>query len=262
MGNSYDTLTIQQEKGDIQVKKTLDSSSYVPLYQQLKEFIIEKIEGNIWKPGDKIYSENQLFEKFDVSRNTAKKAIEDLVQEGVLYRVQGKGTFVSQPKIEQSLSAFYSFSQVLREKGLKPKDVVLAVKTTDATHKVANALKINKGDKVICLQRLRYANEEPIILESSYFPKHIIQDEEKLKMVGETPLYDILYAEFNLVINSAKETFEPILIREEEEVHLGVNRGSPALLLERIAYNQAKQPVEFCKSIVRGDRCKFYTELI
>lgn len=89
-----------------------------------------------------------------------------------------------------------------------------------------------------------------------------IDDISKFEQVGDSALYDILREEFNIVVTSAKETFEPILIREEEEKHLEVKEGSPALLLERIAYDTAKQPVEFCKSIVRGDRCKFYTELI
>ncbi|MBY7142863.1 GntR family transcriptional regulator [Virgibacillus sp. NKC19-3] len=243
-------------------KFQLDTSIFVPLYQQLKEHIIEKIDKKIWKPGDKIYSENQLYEMFAVSRNTAKRAIEDLVQEGILYRIQGKGTFVSLPKIEQSLSAFYSFSEVLSKKGLKPKDVVLGIKVIEASHQVAKALRIEKGEQVVMLQRIRYANDEPIILESSYLPKILINNEEKLKFVACTPLYNILNNNFNISVNSAKETFEPTLIREEEKFHLEVEVGSPALLLERIAYDPSKKPVEFCKSIVRGDRCKFYTELV
>ena len=99
----------------------LDPTSFVPLYQQLKDIIIERIDNNTWNPGDKIYSEQQLSDLFTVSRNTSKRAIEDLVQDGVLYRIQGKGTFLSYPKIEQSLSAFYSFSQVLKDKGLNQK---------------------------------------------------------------------------------------------------------------------------------------------
>lgn len=240
----------------------LDVTSFVPLYQQLKEILIENIDKGIWHPGDKVYSEQQLCEQYKVSRNTAKKAIEDLVQEGILYRIQGKGTFLSHPKIEQSLSAFYSFSQVLKEKGLKPKDIILRIQVENATHQIAKALQINKGEEVIMLQRLRCANEEPIILESSYFPKTKIEDIDQLSLVGEMPLYDILRTSFGIIVNSAKETFEPILVREEEEKYLDVKLGSPALLLERTAYDSSKQPVEFCKSIVRGDRCKFYTELI
>lgn len=242
--------------------KKLDTTSFVPLYQQLKDLMVENIEKGIWQPGDKVYSEQQLTEKFEVSRNTAKKAIEDLVQEEILYRIQGKGTFLSHPKIEQSLSAFYSFSQVLREKGLNPKDIMLKIEVEKATHKVSKALQIAKDEEVIMLKRLRCAGEDPIILEYSYFPKSIIPDVEKLSLVGETPLYEVLSAEFGVIVNAAKETFEPILIREAEQDYLPVELGSPALLLERTAYDSSRKPVEFCRSIVRGDRCKFYTELI
>lgn len=240
----------------------LDPSSYEPLYQQLKGFIIDKIERNEWGPGDQIVSENQLYDMFDVSRNTAKKAIEDLVQEGILYRIQGKGTFVSQPKIEHSLSAFYSFSQVLKDKGLNPKDIIIHIRTEQATRKIAQALQIEEGESVLVLKRLRCANDEPIILENSYLPKAKVHQAEMLASVGETPLYDILQETFQIVVTSAKETFEPVLVREEEAELLHVTAGSPALLLERVAFDQTKTPVEFCKSIVRGDRCKFYTELI
>lgn len=240
----------------------LDTSSYVPLYQQLKEFMMEMIDKGIWNPDDRVYSEQQLSEQFNVSRNTAKKAIEDLVQEGILYRIQGKGTFLSHPKIEQSLSAFYSFSQVLKEKGLKPKDIILKITVEKANHKIAKALQINRGEEVIMLQRLRCANEDPIILECSYLPKVKIEDIDKLSLVGEMPLYDVLRTEFGIIVNSAKETFEPILIRDDEVKYLDVQLGSPALLLERTAYDSSKSPIEFCRSIVRGDRCKFYTELI
>src|SRR5699024_12279230 len=97
------------------------------------------------------------------------------------------------PKIEQSLSAFYSFSQVLRKKGLQPHDVVLDVKTIEASHKVAKKLKIEKGEKVVTLRRLRYANEETIILEVSYLPKRIIDNEAQLKLVSQTTLNDKLH---------------------------------------------------------------------
>ncbi|WP_043932470.1 GntR family transcriptional regulator [Bacillus sp. EB01] len=242
--------------------KMLDSSSFVPLYHQLKEIILENIENHTWKPGDKIPSEHQLVDQYNVSRNTVIRAIDDLVKEGVLYRVQGTGTFVNKPKIEQSLSGFYSFSQVLKEKGLKPKDIILEISEGKASQKIANALKINKDEPVVLLKRLRCANDEPIILESSFLPKAIVDDLSKIKKVGSVPLYDVLTADFGVQVTSAKETFEPVLILDYEAIQLGVKEGNPALLLERIAYNEKGQPVEYCKSIVRGDRCRFYTELI
>lgn len=242
--------------------KKLDPTSFVPLYHQLKEIIIENIENNVWLPDDKIPSEHQLCAQYEVSRNTAKKAIEDLVQDGILYRVQGTGTFVTRPKIEQSLSGFYSFSQVLKEKGLKPKDMILKITIEKSSKKVAKALQIPMDSDVVVLQRLRCASEEPIILESSYLPKNRIDNIEKMNVVGENPLYDILANDYQIFVTSAKETFEPVLIREYEGNLLKVEAGSPALLLERIAYDRQRVPVEYCKSIVRGDRCRFYTELI
>ncbi|MFJ7724703.1 GntR family transcriptional regulator [Neobacillus sp. NPDC097160] len=242
--------------------KNLDSSSFVPLYHQLKEIIVENIENNVWNPDDKIPSEHQLSEHYCVSRNTTKRAIDDLVQEGVLYRVQGTGTFVTRPKIEQSLSGFYSFSKVLKEKGLKPTDTILEIKVDKVPPQVAQELGMNRDEDVVVLRRLRCANGEPIILETSYIPNRLVGNIDQMKLVGEKPLYDILADEYDILVTSAKETFEPVLIKPADASFLQVKQGSPVLLLERVAFDQRKMPVEYCKSIVRGDRCRFYTELI
>lgn len=111
------------------------------------------------------------------------------------------------------------------------------------------------------MKRLRCANNEPYILESSFIPKSLVVDTEQLKKVGEISLYDLLALQYNTVVTRAKEAFEPVLIRPEESAHLQTREGSPALLLERTAYDANGLPVEFCISIVRGDRCRFYTEL-
>src|SRR5699024_9243300 len=103
--------------------------------------------------------------------------------------------------LEQSLSGFYSFSEVLKEKGLKPKDVVLDVSVEKANHKVAQSLQIDKDEEVVVLQRLRYAHEEPIILESSYLRKDNIREASKLEEVKNTPLYELLRSEYNIHVN-------------------------------------------------------------
>ncbi|MEK4760610.1 GntR family transcriptional regulator [Viridibacillus sp. FSL E2-0187] len=241
--------------------KPLDQKSIIPLYHQLKQRLDARIRGGEWKPGDKIDSENRLMELFQVSRNTAKKAIEELVQEGTLYRVQGKGTFVSKPKFEQSLGGFYSFSRVLQEQGLHPKDHVLEVKEVEPSATVRQGLQLPEGEMVVEIKRLRCAEDEPIILESSFLPKSVIQDMSVLHEVGTFSLYDLLAERYNVIVVRAKEAFEPVLIREEESILLETEIGKPALLLERTAYDTNNRPVEFCISIVRGDRCRFYTEL-
>lgn len=239
----------------------LQHESFIPLYHQLKEKIKDSIDSGMWKVGDKIPSENQLMEQFSISRNTARKAIEELVQEGILYRTQGKGTFIAKPKFEQSLTGFYSFSKVLREKGMNPKDILLGIDVVAPKQKVKEALQLAKTEKVVEIKRLRCANDEPFILESSYIPKSLVTDLEYLKDIGKVSLYDLFEEKFNIRVSKAKEAFEPVLIRDYESAYFKIKEGLPALLLERIAYDQSGKPVEFCKSIIPGDRCRFYTEL-
>ncbi len=242
--------------------KPLEQGSIIPLYHQLKQRLDARIRAGDWKPGDKIDSENSLMDIFRVSRNTAKKAIEELVQEGALFRIQGKGTFVSRPKFEQPLTGFYSFSRVLREKGLHPTDRVLEVREVEPSAIVRAGLQLPLGEKVVEMRRLRCANGEPIILESSFLPKSVIQDMSVLYEVETSSLYGLLNERYDVTVVRAKEAFEPVLIREGESVLLETEVGKPALLLERTAYDTNDQPVEFCISIVRGDRCRFYTDLV
>ncbi|WP_313799132.1 GntR family transcriptional regulator [Cytobacillus sp.] len=243
------------------IMEPLQYDSVIPLYHQLMERLKGAIQKGHWTHGDKIPSENQLMDQFNVSRNTAKKAIEELVQEGILYRIQGKGTFVAKPKLQQSLMGFYSFSKVLKEKGMNPKDIILKIEETKPTAKIREALRLEKNDNVIEMKRLRCANNEPYILESSFIPKSVVSTIDQLKNVGEISLYDLFAQQFNIVVTKAKEAFEPVLIRPEESEYLQTDVGRPALLLERTAYDMNGMPVEFCISIVRGDRCRFYTEL-
>lgn len=239
----------------------LDHQSIIPLYHQLKEILKKNIASGLWSPLDKIPSENQLMKEYTVSRNTIKKALGDLVQEGMLKRIQGKGTFVSIPKFEQSLSKFYSFSSVMKEKGLNPKDIILSIEKIKVKADVAKILQLNEGEPVFELRRLRCAQDTPIILERSYIPCKYIEHIDK-EMLEKKSLYEFMQEEFGVYVTKAREIFEPVLVNSYDSQYLKVKEGYPALLLERIAYDSHGNPVEFCCSIVRGDSCRFYTELL
>lgn len=243
------------------MKESLDHESFIPLYHQLKEIIEKKIGLNEWKTGDKILSENELRQMYSISRNTVQRALDELVQEGILERKQGRGTFVAQPKIEQPLIGFYSFSKVMAEQGMRPKDIILDLRTIPAEYKITKRLQITQDDEVISLQRLRTANDEPIILETSYLPRSLVNKLSR-EDLEEYSLYDLLEKKYGIIVVKAKETFEPVLVREQEEELLGVKAGTPGLLLDRIAYDAEGRAVEYCRSVVRGDRCRFYTELL
>jgi GntR family transcriptional regulator len=240
---------------------TLKYGTFVPLYFQLKEIIEKKIDSGEWKPGDKIPSENDLQASYDVSRNTAQKALNELVSEGLLERKQGKGTFVSKPKIDQSLTSFYSFSKVMSNKGMSPKDIILKLDVKKVNYKFAKELHIETGEEIVTLQRVRTANGEPIIFETSYIPSVLVPGLSVIDLENDS-LYDLLEKKYGITVSKAIETFEPVLTREEESMYLDIETGSPSLLLDRTAYDPSGRPVEFCRSIVRGDRCRFYTELL
>ncbi|MRH43293.1 UTRA domain-containing protein [Aquibacillus halophilus] len=239
----------------------LDFDTFTPLYHQLREIIIKYIESGEWKPGDKIPSELFMQKQYNISRNTVQAALDDLVKDGMLERKKGLGTFVTKPKIEQSLTTFYSFSKVMKSKGLKSEDIVLNISKTKASKLVAKQLGVKTSEEVFALQRVRKANNEPIILETSYLPKSIVPDLMNYDL-NEVSLYDYLEKNFGIIVMKAKESFEPVLTSKDESKYLEVEAGSPSLMLDRVAYDQFGRTVEFCRSIVRGDRCKFYTELL
>ncbi|WP_042143579.1 GntR family transcriptional regulator [Paucisalibacillus sp. EB02] len=243
------------------MSKSLSNDSFVPLYHQLKEIIKEEIESGKWNYGDKIPSESVFTKEYNISRNTVQRAIEDLVHEGMLYREQGKGTFVSRPKYEQPLTKFYSFSKVMKELGMNPFDIIVSIEEKKVKKSVAKVLELDTDEMVLELVRVRCANEEPLIFETTYLPKKIVPTLKK-EDIEKSSLFDHMRDKYDIVVSSSKEIFEPVLIREYESKYLQVKTGYPALLLDRIDYDNNKRPIGFLRSIIRGDRSRFYTELL
>ena len=239
---------------------SIDKKNALPLYYQLKIILREKVESGEWKPHDRIPSELELTEKFDISRATARRALSELTIEGLFYREQGRGTFVSPPKIVQGLTRFYSFSEDMRAKGLDPYSSVLSIRECFCSSSVRNRLLLAEGARVTEIRRLRLAGNEPIILETSWVPVEICPGLAE-KDITETPLYEVMVRQYGVWLNRAEEYFEPVLTDEFEANLLTVPAGSPALLLSRLAYDDQDRPVELAKAIVRGDRCRYYVNL-
>lgn len=177
-----------------------------------------------------------------------------------MYRKDGKGTFVAEPKITQQLNKFYSFAQDMREKGLKPSSQVLQKEKILPDSYIKNVLGLKENEMVYKIMRLRLANEDSLIMETSYLVEELFPDLGR-EDVEEVPLYDIIIKKYRIKITRAKETFEPVLVGEFEAEKLKISIGSPALLVKRVTYT-AGIPFEFRKSILRGDKCSYSVELI
>lgn len=233
----------------------------LPLYTQLKERIWEMVEQGQLKPGDQVPSERELCERYGISRMTCRQALSELVTEGLLYRVQGRGTFVANPKVSQGLLSLTGFTEDMQTRGLVPATQILAVEVVPASKKVAAYMELPIGERVTRLDRLRLANEQPMCLERSHLPEQAVPGLEKRQDLDGS-LYRILAVEYGLRMAKAHETLEAVAARAHEAEALGVSEGSPLLMLERVTRGLDGHVLEYVRSFYRGDRYRFHTELV
>lgn len=240
--------------------KILDRNSPIPLYYQLKEILLDRIRNREIKEGGFLPTEEELCREFGVSRGTVRKAIAELKEEGYVTSEQGKGVFLIKPKFEQSLLRFYSIGREMQNKHLDFHTKVIIKEITKPTKGIQEALNLSEDEELNKIVRVRYLDNEPVIIENIFIPVKVCPNllEEDLEGI---PLYDILEDKYKLKILKVSETLEPVVLRKEEAKILGSKIGFPAFLVERITYLIDESPIEVRKSIVRGDRFKFTTEL-
>lgn len=227
------------------------------LYIRIKDWLREAIEKGDYRPGDRIPTEHELMQRFGVSRSTVRQAITELVLEGWLYRVQGSGTYVARPKYRQTLSRLTSFTEDMRLLGLTPRSRLLVCRVEQADGKLAAFLGIRPGEEVVRIERLRFAGDEPMALNTSVLPKHLIPGLEREDLESRS-LYEILERRYGLLLSRAEQTLEPALADPYAAELLGVPVGAPLLLVEGVVYLKNGTPVEWVRILYRGDRYKFH----
>ncbi|MGF7058912.1 GntR family transcriptional regulator [Brassicibacter mesophilus] len=237
--------------------KKVSKQSALPLYYQLKEILVEMIENEELKPGDPILPELELCKLHDISRMTARKAIMALVNEGLLYREQGKGTFVSNPKEKQQISKLKGFSEEMEEKGLKTSTKLLSFKIKKATKKIKAHLQLtDDNDLIIEIRRLMIIEDEPFSLETVCIPHYMCPDMVKETIEGNS-LYKLLSKNYSYVMDYAKQSIEPTILDEYEGSMLMIPKDTMALLFRRKTYLVDGRVIEYTKSIYRSDKYKY-----
>lgn len=227
------------------------------LYLRVKDWLRAAIEKGDYRPGDRIPSEHELMKRFGVSRSTIRQAISELVLEGWLFRVQGSGTYVARPKYRQTLSRLTSFTEDMRLLGLTPRSRLLLCRVEEADGPTAAALAISPGEEVIRIERLRFADDEPMALNTSILPRRLVPGLEDLDLERGS-LYEILEKRYGLILSRAEQTLEPALADPYAAELLGVPVGAPLLLVEGVVYLKNGAPVEWVHILYRGDRYKFH----
>lgn len=227
----------------------------LPRYREIARELQEQIESGVYQEHQAIPSEPELAKQYEVSRMTARQAINELVYDGVLYRIKGKGTFVNHQKYEKSIHGLTSFSEDMIQKGFKPSSLLINKTYIEASDLIAAKLQIKPRDPVIELKRVRLADDEPMALEFVYLPVSIIK--ELPDNIGEISLYDYIERELGLLIDYSIQEIEAICLEKEMSDYLKVNPGAPCLLICLQSYLKNGQIFEYVESYYRADRYKF-----
>jgi GntR family transcriptional regulator len=240
---------------------SIDRGSKVPLYHQLYEILRGQIITGAWQPGDLVPPESQLVEAYDISRTTVRQVLDMLVNEDLVVRQRGRGTFVTQPTLNQGLSRIISFTEDMRQRGLMPGTRVLQAEIVPAELEVAERLAVTLGAEMAHLKRLRLANDEPLSVEDSYLIHRFCPGVLDLDY-ARSPLRETLERRYSLRLSRAQQTIRAVGATKELGRLLGVRPNAPLLYIERISYTAQDVPVELLHVFHRGDRYALYNELL
>ncbi|MGM0901254.1 MAG: GntR family transcriptional regulator [Bacillota bacterium] len=253
VSGTYNLITLYKDGGDFIL---LNENDVIPLYYQLKEKLKEKMKDGSWVENQRVPSERELMDQFKVSRATARKALTELMVEGLIVRKQGVGTFVAKSKVLQNLLGELSFAQQALNQGLTPESQVIYAGLEPSSDRFQSIFKHQRNFKII---RVRLANKEPLILETLFIPEYIAPNllEQDLETIA---VFQFLERECKLDFTHSTLDIEPIIANDFEARYLMIEIGKPALALERIIFSEDKACV-IQKRIMRGDRGKFFFTL-
>ena len=228
-----------------------------PVYIQIHNRIKKDIEAGVWSVGDRIPSERELALEFNVSRMTLRQAVQTLVEEGILERQVGAGTFVARKKVQEKMTGVTSFTELMEEQGKKPSSRTVSYLVTTPSLSEMERLKLKDDEKVLRMERIRYADEVPICFEVATLPYNLVKDYERDQIT--TSLYRTL-EESGREIGHAQQSVSAQVASEKIAEYLNIKRGSAILRLRQITELGDGTPFEYVRTQYAGDRFEFYLE--
>jgi len=238
----------------------LNRTLCVPLYHQLKEILLREIRSGKLKPDDRLPSEDQVAAAYGVSIITVRRTLTEMATAGYIRRERGRGTFISRPSVEQGPRELTSFAHEMSKRGLRPSSRVLEQKVIGADTELARLLRIEEGDEIFVLRRLRLADDEPMGIQTAHIPLRLapgLIDED----FSSASLYDTLEKKFDIFPSHAREIHSAISIADDDAAILGLPDGSLGLAARRLTCLTDGQPLEFVMSVMRGDRYEIVLDL-
>lgn len=233
------------------------SIAQLPMYYRIEQKLVEQIQAGQLLPGQQLPTEAELVERYSVSRITAKRALDNLVQQGMAYRHQGKGTFVASQKV-RAVSGFGCFSDDMESRGRKPSAQLLDFKTLVPSADVAERLQLESGKEVFCIRHLRFADLKPMVIETVYVPCAMCPD---LTAAGlsDRPFYEMLRDDCDITPTWADADISARRASAQEAELLGLKSGHPVLVATRISFTANYEVIEIVESVYNSETYSFYT---
>lgn len=232
------------------------STKALPLYVQIAEGLIDRIESQELAAGAKLPPEREFSKSLGVTRITLRRALQILEAEGLIERRQGAGNFIAAPKLERTTAQLNGFTLGMKKSGLHPSAEVVLFERRIANVSLAKRLQVPVSISLYYYHRIRSVNNQPTMLEKFYLPASYFPGFDQLNLTN-TSIFEQLEKNYGVVIKRAEHSLEAVAASEYEAKLLGVEENAPLLLERRIAFDQNERPVEYAKDLYRGDKFKF-----
>jgi GntR family transcriptional regulator len=225
----------------------------LPIYSQLKEHIIRQIADGELRPGDQISSQHELCEQYQMSHMTVRRALNELLKEGILRSIPGKGTYVASPTRTADSGALITFSAQMSHLGMKPSTRVLSQQIIPGSTVLAQILGMEIGQPIVSLYRLRCADGQPLSLTQCYLPHELcpgLLDHD----LAANSLFDTLRKVYHFNLAGASSVVQAALADEEQSRLLKIERPAALIVREQVTYLDSGRVIEFSRSFIIGDR--------
>jgi GntR family transcriptional regulator len=235
---------------------TINKQSHIPYYAQLADILRQIIQDNLL--GDEtefLPSENELVSTYQVSRATVRQALSLLEREGLVYKVKGKGTYISKHRVRYPLTKLTATTEDMQRRGWTPGIKVLSFEEVDTHAPITESLQIDPDDRLYELCRLRLGNGQPVGLQWAYLPVDICPGLIDLDLA--TSLTNVMEQHFGIIFWSAHEFLRARLPTAYEAEHLHIPETLPVIYMERITFTPEGRPVEFLQSVWRSDKYEY-----
>lgn len=236
-------------------KSILNPNTDIPMYKQLSHILLRKIEEGVYAPGSKLPSESEMIKTYGVSRITVRSAIGELIEDGVLNSIKGKGSFVATPKALYTADDHYGFTRSCQIAGKIATTRVINKDLVYPPASIASFLNVPPTEKIIMIQRLRYVDGQELLIETNHYPMSFsfLLNEDL-----DASLFDLLGQKYNITVSRSIRTLEACMPTEDEARILNISMDTPLLLFKDKHLNRQEEPLFVSKQVYCSEKLKFY----